>query len=57
MDGPSVKCVLYKTFFVFHKNLMKLGRIISCTHGEKQYHQFLSNYDEKQKSFKYKYHI
>ena len=32
---------------------MKLGRIISCTHGEKQHHQFLSNYDEKQKSFKY----
>ena len=29
MDGPSVKCVPYKTFFVFHQNLMKLGEVLS----------------------------
>ena len=24
----SIKCVLYKTFFVFDKNLMKLGEVV-----------------------------
>ena len=27
-DGPSVKCVLYKTFLFFHQNLMKLGEVL-----------------------------
>ena len=27
-DGPSIKCVLHKTFFVFQQNLMKLGEVV-----------------------------
>ena len=27
-DGPSVKCVVYKTFFVFHQSLLKLGDVV-----------------------------
>ena len=46
MDGPSVKCVLYKTFFVFHQNLMKLDEDFS-THKALQYHEVSKNSDEK----------
>lgn len=28
MDRPSVKCVLYKTLFVFLQNSMKLGEVV-----------------------------
>ena len=28
-DKPSVKYFLYKTFFVFHQNLMKLGQVVA----------------------------
>ena len=28
MDGLSIKCVIKKTFFIFHPNLMKLRKVL-----------------------------
>ena len=40
MDGPSFRCIIYKTFFLFHQKLIKLGDVVDIV---------LSNSDENQK--------
>ena len=50
MDGLSVKSVIYKNFFVFHQNLIKLGDVVSSS-CLLQLHQVSLNSDEKQKHF------
>ena len=56
MDGPSIRCVIYKN--VFHQTLLKIGGIVVTfrilpTKDLLQHHQVSSNSDEKQKSFIY----
>ena len=57
MDGPSIRCVVYKN--VFHQILiLKIGEIVVTfrilpTKYLLQHHQVSSNSDEKQKSFIY----
>ena len=56
MDGPSIRCVIYKN--VFHQILLKIGEIVVTfrilpTKYLLQHHQVSSNSDEKQKSFIY----
>ena len=49
-DGPSVECVLFKTFLDFHQNLVKLGEVVGHIGYLLHHHQVLSNSDQKQKS-------
>ena len=46
-DGPSVECVLFKTFLDFHQNLVKLGKVVGHIGYLLQHHQVLSNSDQK----------
>ena len=48
--GMAVECVLFKTFFDFHQNLVKLGEVVGHIGYLLQHHQVLSNSDQKQKS-------